>query len=61
MKVRTYITKSKAGHYTVTVKEMKPWGVMGTAGKYCHFYIDSLQEARRLAAEAKAAYKEMES
>ena len=50
--VRTYITKTKAGHYCLTVKAMNPWGVMATVCR--HRLIDNLTEARRLAAMAKA-------
>lgn len=52
--IRTYITKTKAGHYCLTVKAMKPWGVMGTVCRYNHRFIDNLTEARHLAAMAKA-------
>ena len=53
-KIRTYITKSRAGHYCLTVKAMKPWGVMGNVGRYCHPYIENLQQARAFADQAKA-------
>ena len=42
---RTYITQSKAGHYTVTVKE-------GKRTVFKQNLIDNLTEARRLAASA---------
>lgn len=53
-KIRVYIAKSKAGHYSLTVKAMKPWGVMGTVGRYNHRYIENLQQAQALADQAKA-------
>lgn len=52
-KIRAYITKTKAGHYCLTVKAMKPWGVMGTVGRYSHRYIENLEQARQLANQAK--------
>ena len=53
-KIRTYITKTKAGHYCLTVKAMKPWGVMGNVGRYSYRYIENLQQAQTLADKAKA-------
>ena len=60
MKCRVYITKSRAGHYYVTAKALTPWGVWSTANYYCHGLIGTLSEARRLAAETKAALEEEE-
>ncbi|MFZ9114379.1 MAG: hypothetical protein ACO24D_14800 [bacterium] len=49
-KPRTYITKSKAGHYTVTIRQLRPYGTYGEV--YRQNYIDNLTEARRIAAGA---------
>ena len=53
--IRSYITKSKAGHYTVTVRALKPWGTMGVVAK--ENFIDNLQLAQEAAAKYIAEYQ----
>jgi len=49
MKWRTYINKSKTGHYTVTLKAMTPRGTQRVPDQR-RGLIDNLAEARRIAA-----------
>lgn len=42
--IRIYITKSKAGHYTITARSINPRAVV-----YRHRFIDSLEQARSIA------------
>ena len=46
---RTHITKSRAGHYTVTIHDENRWPV------FTKRYIDNIQTARQTAAEFIAA------
>lgn len=53
--IRTHITKSRAGHYTVTIRAIQPWGTMGHVVK--ESFIDSLPLARQAAAKYIEEYK----
>jgi hypothetical protein len=49
MKTKTSITKSKSGHYHVTVRSTEATHVVGRSGK-----VGSLEEARLVAVELAA-------
>ena len=49
---KTFITKSKAGHYTVTLRKLMDYGTYSEV--YKQNYIDSLAFARVIATQAKS-------